>query len=55
MRTLLACALVVLLAIGVSVVATHTGGRHISAYFTDASALFPDNQVMVLGVPVFGR
>ena len=32
--------------------ATHPGGRHVSAYFADASALFPDNQVMVLGVPV---
>ncbi len=52
MRTLLACVLAVLVAASVSVVATHTGGRHISAYFTDASALFPDNQVMVLGVPV---
>ena len=41
-----------LIATGGSAVATHTGGRHVSAYFTDASALFPDNQVMVLGVPV---
>lgn len=47
----LACALVVLLASGVAV-ATHPGGRHVTAYFADASALFPDNQVMVLGVPV---
>lgn len=47
----LACALVVLLASGVAV-ATHPGGRHVSAYFADASALFPDNPVMVLGVPV---
>lgn len=52
MRVLgLACALVVLLAAGLAV-ATHPGGRHLSAYFADASALFPDNQVMVLGVPV---
>jgi phospholipid/cholesterol/gamma-HCH transport system substrate-binding protein len=47
----LACALVVLLASGIAV-ATQPGGRHLSAYFTDASALFPGNQVMVLGVPV---
>ncbi len=52
MRTLLACVLAVLLAASISVVATHPAGRHVSAYFADASALFPDNQVMVLGVPV---
>ncbi|MDT7552983.1 MAG: phospholipid/cholesterol/gamma-HCH transport system substrate-binding protein, partial [Pseudonocardiales bacterium] len=31
---------------------THVSGLRVTAYFTNASALFPDNQVMVLGVPV---
>ena len=44
--------LAILLASGVWVVGTHVGGRKVTAYFTNASALFPDNQVMVLGVPV---
>ena len=52
MRTLLACVLAVLVAASVSVIAMHPRGKHVTAYFTDASALFPDNQVMVLGVPV---
>lgn len=48
----LVSALAVLLAAGGWVVGTHAGGRKVTAYFTNASALFPDNQVMVLGVPV---
>ena len=52
MRALLACVLAALIAAGVALVVTHPGGRHVTAYFADASALFPDNQVMVLGVPV---
>ncbi|WP_181780561.1 MCE family protein [Pseudonocardia pini] len=41
----------VLLASGVWL-ATMGGGRHVTAYFTNASALFEDNEVRVLGVPV---
>jgi phospholipid/cholesterol/gamma-HCH transport system substrate-binding protein len=48
----LASVLAVLIAAGVWVAGTHTGGRKVTAYFTNASALFPDNQVMVLGVPI---
>src|SRR6478736_2127377 len=48
----LAAVLAVLIATGVWVVGTHTGGREVAAYFANTSALFPDNQVMVLGVPV---
>ncbi len=44
--------LAVLIAAGVWVVAGNSGGRHVTAYFSNASALFPDNQVTVLGVPV---
>lgn len=48
----LVSALVVLIATGAWVVGTHSRGLRVTAYFTNASALFPDNQVMVLGVPV---
>jgi virulence factor Mce-like protein len=48
----LAAVLAVLAAAGVWVAGTHVRGRMVTAYFTNASALFPDNQVMVLGVPV---
>ena len=44
--------LAVLLAAGIWVVNSNVGGRHVTAYFSNASALFPDNQVEVLGVPV---
>jgi phospholipid/cholesterol/gamma-HCH transport system substrate-binding protein len=50
--TALACVLGVLVAAGVWVVSANSGGRTVTAYFADASALFPDNQVVVLGVPV---
>ncbi|MBN9098294.1 MAG: MCE family protein [Pseudonocardia sp.] len=48
----LAAVLAVLIAAGVWVVAAGTGGRHVTAYFSNASALFEDNQVEILGVPV---
>jgi len=48
----LAGVLAVLLAAGIWVVNTNGGGRSVTAYFSNASALFPDNQVEVLGVPV---
>jgi virulence factor Mce-like protein len=48
----LAAVLAVLLATGIATVAAGTGGRHVTAYFSNASALFPDNQVEILGVPV---
>ncbi len=48
----LGCAVVVLVAAGAWLVSTGGGGRRLTAYFTNASALFPDNQVEVLGVPV---
>lgn len=44
--------LAVLIAAGIWVVTGHGGGRHVTAYFNNASALFEDNQVEVLGVPV---
>ncbi|MFR9804199.1 MCE family protein [Pseudonocardia sp. RS010] len=54
-RTLQVTALVsivaVLVATGIWLVGTG-GGRKITAYFTNASALFEDNDVRVLGVPV---
>jgi phospholipid/cholesterol/gamma-HCH transport system substrate-binding protein len=43
--------IVVLLASAVWL-ATNNGGRKVTAYFTNASALFEDNDVRVLGVPV---
>jgi phospholipid/cholesterol/gamma-HCH transport system substrate-binding protein len=48
----LAGVLAVLIATGVYVVSAGLGGRTVTAYFANASALFPDNQVEVLGVPV---
>jgi virulence factor Mce-like protein len=48
----LASVLGVLVAAGVWVVSGGLGGRTVTAYFSNASALFPDNQVEVLGVPV---
>ncbi len=48
----LASVLAVLLAAGVWVVTSNSGGRQVTAYFSNASALFQDNQVEVLGVPV---
>ena len=44
--------LAVLLAAGVWILSTSGGGRALTAYFSNASALFPDNEVVVLGVPV---
>ena len=48
----LASVLAVLIAAGVWVVSAGLGGRTVTAYFAGASALFPDNQVEVLGVQV---
>ncbi|MCW2722344.1 MCE family protein, partial [Pseudonocardia sp.] len=48
----LAGVLAVLLAAGIWIVNSNLGGRTVTAYFSNASALFPDNQVEVLGVPV---
>lgn len=42
----------VLVAAGVWAGSSLGGGRALTAYFSNASALFPDNEVRVLGVPV---
>ncbi|TCK20308.1 MCE family protein [Pseudonocardia endophytica] len=49
--TALAGIVAVLVAAGFWLV-TDRGGRQITAYFTNTSALYPDNDVRVLGVPV---
>lgn len=49
--TALAGLVAVLVAAGFWLV-TEGGGRQITAYFTNTSALYPDNDVRVLGVPV---
>lgn len=48
----LAGVLAVLVAAGIWVVTSNSGGKHVTAYFSNASALFENNQVEVLGVPV---
>lgn len=54
-RALQLTALVSLVAVLVATgfwLVTEGGGRQITAYFTNTSALYPDNDVRVLGVPV---